>query len=346
MNKIKTAIIGASGYTGVELVRILHNHKSCEIVALTAHSNSGQNIQDIYPHLNHLNLPKLCTIEEVNFEKINFAFLCLPHATSQEIIKELAVKYPKLKIIDLSADFRLENIKEYKKWYNNDHLAPELQKKAVYGLSEFNRNNIKSSQLVACPGCYPTSILLPLIALLENSLIDANSIISDSKSGISGAGRSLKQELLFCETSHSFKAYSIGGHRHIGEIEQELSKVSNQEVQIEFTPHLIPINRGILSTIYVDLNDSFSIDDVKNCLKTRFEDEYFVNIVENAKISDVISTNFCNISIHKAHKNNKVIITSVIDNLCKGASGQAVQNMNIMSGIDERSGLEFSAVFP
>lgn len=349
MKKLNIAIIGASGYTGAELIRILLNHPSAQIKALIANSNAGQKIEEIYPHFLHFSLPTLKKIDEIDFKQIDVAFCCLPHTTSQEVIKKLTddENLQHLKIIDLSADFRLENIDDYKKWYGHEHIAPNLQLQAVYGLSEIYRNKIKKSNLIACPGCYPTSALLPLIPLFENNLIKKEGIIVDSKSGTSGAGRSLKTGNLFCEVNNSVKAYSIGKHRHVGEIEQELSKAAKSSSQIDFTPHLLPINRGIISTIYADVKEGFSIDDVKNCLQTKYEDEYFVNVISGEpNISDVVGTNFCVISVNKGRTKNKIIIVSVIDNLCKGASGQAVQNMNIIFGFDERAGLEFAPIFP
>ena len=349
MKKIKAAIIGASGYTGAELIRILINHPQVEISALIANSNAGQKIADIYPHLIHYNLPQLQKLDEINFSEIDVAFGCLPHTTSQETFKKLLAdpKNSHLKIIDLSADFRLENIADYQKWYEHEHIAADLQPQAVYGLSEINRNQIKKSNLIACPGCYPTSALLPLIPLLKNKLIESHDIIIDSKSGVTGAGRSVKQSNLFCEINESVKAYSIGNHRHIGEIEQELSKAFGAKIEVDFTPHLLPINRGIISTIYAKINPKFSIEDIKNCLHTAYEDEPFVQIIEGEpNIKYVAGTNLCVIAAKKAHTTGKVILVSVIDNLCKGASGQAVQNMNILFGFDEKTGLEFAPTFP
>jgi N-acetyl-gamma-glutamyl-phosphate reductase len=347
MKKINVAVIGASGYTGAELIRILVNHPNVKITSLVANSSAGKNIDEIFSHLKPFKLPALQRVEDVDFSQDDVAFCCLPHTTSQEVILVLMENFPNLKIIDLSADFRLDDVLNYEKWYKNSHKAPEIQQKAVYGLSEINRDKIRKSSLIACPGCYPTSSLLPLIPLLENKLIDEKTIIIDSKSGTSGAGRSLKQGSLFCEVNNSVKAYSLGAHRHIAEIEQELSKAANSVIELDFTPHLIPINRGIISTIYVDIKNNFNIDDLKNCLKTKYEDEYFVNIIdEEPMISNVVATNFCEIAIFKGRTKNKAIIVSVIDNLCKGASGQGVQNMNIIYGIDERSGLEFAPTFP
>jgi len=349
MKKLQIAIIGASGYTGAELIRILLNHKKVEISALVANSNAGQKIEQLYPHLIRYNLPDLKKIEEVDFSKIDVVFGCLPHTTSQETFKKLLAdeKNSHLKILDLSADFRLENPDDYQKWYDHEHIAQNLQPQAVYGLTEIHRNKIKKSNLIACPGCYPTSALLPLIPLLENNLISKDNIIIDSKSGTSGAGRSVKQGNLFCEVNESVKAYSIGKHRHIGEIEQELGKASKAKIEINFTPHLLPINRGIISTIYADINPQFSIEDVKNCLNTKYEDEAFVQIIEGEpNIKDVVGTNFCLITARKGRTPNKLILVSVIDNLCKGASGQAVQNMNIICGFDEVEGLELAPLFP
>ncbi len=346
MKKLQIAIIGASGYTGAELIRILINHKKVEIAALAANSHAGQKIEQLYPYLIHYNLPDLQKIEEIDFSKIDVAFGCLPHTASQEIFKEILSdpKNSHLKVIDLSADFRLENIADYQKWYGHEHVAQNLQPQAVYGLSEIHRNKIKKANLVACPGCYPTSALLPLIPLLENNLIEKEDIIIDSKSGATGAGRSVKQSNLFCEVNESVMAYSIGKHRHISEIEQELGKAAQAKIEIEFTPHLLPISRGIISTIYAKINPHFSISDIKNCLEKKYEDEPFVQLIDSdPSIKDVVGTNFCLITAKEGHTKNRVILVSVIDNLCKGASGQAVQNMNIIYGFDEKEGLELVA---
>lgn len=349
LEKLQIAIIGASGYTGVELIRILANHNKIEIKNIIANANSGKEISQIYSHLSNFNLPKLEKIEDVNFKNIDLVFCCLPHATSQKIIKDLLSNsdLKHLKIIDLSADFRLEDAAEYKYWYKNNHIAPELQKEAIYGLSEFNRHKIKKSRLIACPGCYPTSALIPLLPLLESGIIEKDNIIIDSKSGVSGAGRSLKENFLFSEVNEGVKAYAIASHRHLVEIEQELKKQVEEDLTISFTPHLVPMNRGIISTIYVNLADNFNINNAQDVLKTKFEDEYFVEIVNSyPSTKDVFSTNFCKIALFESRIKNQLIIVSVIDNLTKGSSGQAVQNMNIMFGFDEREGLNLLPVFP
>ena len=349
MKKLQIAIIGASGYTGAELIRILINHPRVEISALAANSNAGQNIEQLYPHLIHYGLPQLTKVDEIDFSKIDVAFGCLPHTTSQKTFKKLLAdpKNSHLKIIDLSADFRLEKSEDYKKWYDNEHIAQDLQKQAIYALPEINRAQVKKSNLIANPGCYPTATLLPLIPLLQNKLIDTKDIVIDAKSGTSGAGRSAKQATLFCEVNESVKAYAIGKHRHIGEIEQELSKASGEKIEVDFTPHLLPINRGIISTIYVKIKPEFTIANLQDCLETKYEDEAFVNVIAgDPNIKDVSGTNFCTISVQKSRIKGKAIIVSVIDNLCKGASGQAVQNMNILFGFDEKEGLELAPIFP
>jgi N-acetyl-gamma-glutamyl-phosphate reductase len=348
MQKKKIVIIGASGYTGVELIRILLNHLKVEIISLVAMNNAGEEIDKLYSHLYNFGLPILQRVEEVDFSKVDIVFGCLPHTTSQQIFQKILAdeKNSHLRIIDLSADFRLEDAQEYKKWYGYEHLAQDLQKKAVYGLPEFYRIKIKNSQIIACPGCYPTSVLLPLLPLIKNQLINPNSIIIDSKSGNSGAGRTLKTGNLFCEVNESVKAYNIGKHRHISEIEQELSKALKSTIEIDFTPHLLPINRGIISTIYVEIAKEFQLSDLENCLSVKYEDEFFVDLVDfEPSISDVSGSNRCLIVVKPSRKIGRAVIVSVIDNLCKGASGQAVQNMNIICGFDEDEGLRLIPTF-
>ncbi|MFT6105987.1 MAG: N-acetyl-gamma-glutamyl-phosphate reductase [Rickettsiales bacterium] len=340
--KINIAILGASGYTGVETIRLILSHSKVQIKALIADSNAGKEIAEIYPHLLPFDLPILKKIDEVDFEKIDLAFCCLPHTTSQSTIKDLLGKYSHLKIIDLSADFRLKNPDDYKKWYDHGHVAVDLQKEAVYGLSEICRDKIRKSKLIANPGCYPTSALLPLLPLIKNGLIESDGIIIDSKSAASGAGRSLRLGNLFCETNESMKVYGIATHRHTGEIEQEISKVAGTELQVCFTPHLVPMNRGIISTIYVNLKNNLTADDLFNCLSTKYQDEYFVNVSKtHPSTKDVAGSNFCHIGVFESRLPNQAIIVCVIDNLVKGASGQAIQNMNIMFGFDEKEGLGF-----
>ncbi|MFT7086930.1 MAG: N-acetyl-gamma-glutamyl-phosphate reductase [Rickettsiales bacterium] len=342
MSQLSIAILGASGYTGVELIRLLFSHKQVQIKELIANSNAGKEMAEIYPHLAFFSLPILKKIEEVDFSKIDLAFCCLPHTASQSTIKELLTKYSHLKIIDLSADFRLESGEDYQKWYDNQHIALDLQKEAIYGLSEINRAKIKKARLIANPGCYPTSALLPILPLIEGGLIENENIIIDSKSAASGAGRNVKVGNLFCEVNEAMKVYGIASHRHIGEIEQEISKLAGSKLQVSFTPHLVPMNRGIISTIYVNLKNNLTSEDLFNCLSTKYEDEYFVNVSKNhPSTKDVAGSNFCHIGVFASRLPNQAIIVCVIDNLIKGASGQALQNMNIMFGFGEKEGLEF-----
>ncbi|MDX1950071.1 MAG: N-acetyl-gamma-glutamyl-phosphate reductase [Rickettsiales bacterium] len=344
--KLNIAIFGASGYTGVELIRILLNHPNTNIKSLIAESNAGKNISEIFPHLAPYNLPALIKFEDANFDDIQAVFLCLPHGTTQEV----ALKIPKnIKIIDVSADFRLKNPDDYEKYYHQKHKALELQSKAVYGLSEIYREEIAKADLIACPGCYPTSILLPLIPLLKNNLIEIDDIISDSKSGISGAGRKADANNLFTEVNENLKPYGIASHRHLSEIEQELGIFANNPVTISFTPQVIPISRGMISNIYVKNKAGVTSENLKECLQENYKNSDFVKIAEAKNIptiKNVYSTNLCLINIFADRIKNRSIIISAIDNLTKGASGQAVQNFNITFGFDEKTALNLVPVFP
>jgi N-acetyl-gamma-glutamyl-phosphate reductase len=341
---INTAILGASGYTGAELLRLLKNHPAFKIVALTGESQAGKEMETVYPHLRGQGLPKLVKHTEVDFSDVALVFCCLPHGTTQEIIAGLPSH---VKIVDLSADFRLLDPEAYAEWYGHAHHAVELQKTAVYGITELNRERIQTSRLVANPGCYPTSILLPTIPLIEAGQIDATNIIANSLSGISGAGRSAKQEMLFTELDGGVSAYGIGRHRHMAEIEQELSKTAATPVRISFTPHLVPLSRGMLSTLHVTLNGA-TVDEARATLSKRYANEPFVTVLASGSASShqVRGTNFCFISLHEGRLPNELIIVSVIDNLVKGASGQALQNANLMFGLPETTNLEGTAVFP
>lgn len=342
MKKIRASVIGASGYTGAELVRILLTHPNVEIVSLIAESNAGQPISAIYPHFSHADLPDLIHISKANWKNVDVAFCCLPHGTTHEV----AASLPKhVKIIDISADFRINDLDTYKHWYEKEHKAPKLQKEAVYGLTEINREKIKKARLVACPGCYPTSALLPLIPLLQAKVISQDGIIIDSKSGISGAGRSAKTANLFTEINESVKAYGIGGHRHVAEMEQELSTAFGKDVQMTFTPQVVPMNRGILSVIYVNGDGK----KIAATLTKKYKNEPFVKVFDNGyapTTRDVLGTNMSMIGVFADRIKGRTIIISVIDNLTKGASGQAVQNMNLVFGLDETTGLSRFSVFP
>jgi N-acetyl-gamma-glutamyl-phosphate reductase len=350
LKKIHAAIVGASGYTGAELVRLLVRHPAVDIVALTADRKAGQSFGAVFPHLaaaaHDLALPDLVDVGAVNWDGINVAFFALPHGRTQEVVAEVP---DTVKIIDLSADFRLADMDEYAKWYGAPHRAPALQAKAAYGLTEIARARIGAAHLIACPGCYPTSSLLPLIPLIEAGAIEADEIIIDAKSGISGAGRSAKEASLFAEVSEGLHAYGIASHRHAPEIEQSLSWAAERPVLVNFTPHLIPMNRGILATIYVRLARGAAPDDLRATLQTRYQGEPFVRVLPKGAVPatrHVRGSNQCHIAVFADRLPGRAIVLSVIDNLVKGASGQAVQNMNLVCGMAETMGLEQQPLFP
>lgn len=345
MKPISTVILGASGYTGAELLRLLENHPAFRIVALTGETQAGKKMEAVYPHLRHRDLPALVKHAEVDFSDVQLVFCCLPHGTTQEIIAGLPEH---VKIVDLSADFRLFDGAAYEEWYGHAHHALDLQKTAIYGITELNRERVKASRLVANPGCYPTSILLPMLPLVEAGLINPHSIGADSLSGISGAGRGVKQEMLFTELDGGVSAYGIGKHRHMAEIEQELTRAAKAPIRISFTPHLVPITRGMLSTIHAALSPNVTAEDVRAHLAKRYANEPFVKVLESGSPSthQVRGTNMCFMSAHAGRLPGELIIISVIDNLVKGASGQALQNANLMFGLPEVTNLQLTAVFP
>lgn len=339
----KIAILGASGYTGAELVRLIATHPSMEIAALGANSKAGQSMAEVFPHLRHLDLPEMVTIEQIDFSAIDLCFCALPHKTSQEVIKALPHD---LKIVDLSADFRLRDPAEYEKWYGNPHAAVELQKEAVYGLTEFYRDEIAGARLVAGTGCNAATgqyILRPLIAA---GVIDLDEIILDLKCAVSGAGRALKENLLHAELSEGYHAYAVGGtHRHLGEFDQEFSAIAGRRVNIQFTPHLIPANRGILATGYVR-GEGQAIYDT---LAATYKDEPFIIVLpmgEAPSTRHIRGSNFCHIGVVADRIAGRVIVIAALDNLTKGSSGQALQNANLMLAEPETAGLMLAPVFP
>ena len=345
-NRIRIGILGASGYTGAELIRLLAHHPQAEIALLTADRNAGQALGAVFPHLAHLKAPKLIKIAEADWSKVDVVFCALPHGTTQDVVAGLPRA---LKVVDLSADFRLADVAVYAKWYGHAHRAPELQKEAVYGLTELARPAVKKARLVANPGCYPTSAQLPLIPLVEAKAIDVDDIIIDAKSGVTGAGRAAKEEMLFSEVSEGIHAYSIAKHRHAPEIEQGLSGAAKRPITVNFTAHLMPMNRGILSTIYVRLANGASAADLRATLARRYDGEPFVRVVPEGvspATRHVRGSNACLIGVFADRLPGRAIVVSAEDNLVKGASGQAIQNMNLMLGIAETAGLAQEPLFP
>ncbi|MEZ5829865.1 MAG: N-acetyl-gamma-glutamyl-phosphate reductase [Dongiaceae bacterium] len=345
-NKLRVAILGASGYTGAELVRLLSRHPHVAVVALTADRQAGKPAADVFPQLALSQLPTLSKIEEVDWGGVDFVFCCLPHGLTQEVIAKLPRH---LKIVDLSADFRLFDVDTYAKWYGHEHHAPDLQKEAVYGLTEINRDAVRKARLVANPGCYPTAAQLPLIPLLAEKLIDPDDIIIDAKSGVTGAGRDAKLGSLYSEVTEGVHAYGVASHRHAPEIEQGLSEAAGRSIIVNFTPHLMPMSRGILATIYVKMAPGATVDRLRATLTERYHDEYFVRVLPNGTAPatrHVRGSNFCIMSVHADRVPNRAILMAVEDNLVKGASGQAVQNMNVMAGFPEETALEQLPLFP
>jgi N-acetyl-gamma-glutamyl-phosphate reductase len=346
----KIGVLGASGYTGAELLRLLIRHPGVEIALLTAERRAGQHMRQVFPQFSPYALPKLLAIDAVDWkaQALDLAFCALPHATTQTVIKDLLAAAPATKVVDLSADFRLADTAAYARWYGHEHHAPELQKEAVYGLTEIYREKIKAARLVANPGCYTTCAELPLIPLLRAKTIDPDAIVIDAKSGMTGAGRGAKEEMLFSEVAEGFHAYGVGHHRHMAELDQEFARAAGREVVVSFTPHLLPINRGIFSTIYVR-GLKTSPDGMHAILARAYAGEPFVHLLpfgEMPQTRHVCGSNMIFIGVTKDRAADRAIICAALDNLAKGASGQAVQNMNLMLGFPETLGLEQVALFP
>lgn len=336
------AILGASGYTGAELVRLIATHPGMRVAALTADRKAGQEMGAVFPHLRHLDLPVLCKIEDVDFSEIDLVFCALPHATSQAVILALPSE---VKVVDLSADFRIRDPKTYAKWYGGEHIAPDLQKQAVYGLTEYYRDEICTARLVAGTGCNAATGLLPILPLLYANVIDPDEIIIDLATGVSGAGRSAKEGTLHSEVSEGYHAYNVAKHRHMAEFDQEFSLAARQKVEVTFTPHLLPQNRGILATIYV----KGAAEDIHKTLVEKYDSEPFVVVLplgEAPSTRHVRGSNYCHIGVIADRKEGRVMVFSALDNLTKGSSGQAIQNANLMLGLPETQGLELAPVFP
>ncbi len=335
-DSLKVAVAGATGYVGLELIKILSKHPRVKIIYLCANKSAGKHIS-LYDKKIKKNLPIITKIKNINWNKIEVLFTALPNGEAQKVAKILPHH---VKLIDLSADFRLRDFKLYKKWYGINHKCKNLIDKSVYAITEFSKNNLDKYKIISCPGCYPTSVQIPLIPLIEKKMINSKSIIIDSKSGYSGAGKKFKTK--FKNVFNSVYSYGVGSHRHMAEIDQELSKISKKKVNVSFTPHVIPMFRGIMSTIYLETLGNNSARKIYNFLKKYHKKNAFVKVSKfNTSIntSEVMHTNYCNISVCKNRKKNKIIIISAIDNLIKGASGQAVQNMNAAFKLSETVGL-------
>tara|TARA_B100000925_G_C21992708_1_gene467533 strand:+ start:734 stop:1780 length:1047 start_codon:yes stop_codon:yes gene_type:complete len=343
---INVGVIGASGYTGSDLIRMLSDHPKTDLKYVSANNHAGKRIGEIYPYLNRKVDLFLEKWEDINWSGVDVIFSCLPHGIFHEVFQQLPAE--KI-IIDLSADFRLSSAKDYAYWYNFEHKSIKELNQFVYGLTELNRTKIRKSRMVACPGCYPTATLLALYPLIADDLIDLNHISIDAKSGVSGAGRSPKRDLLFSEISESFRPYSVTGHRHIIEIEQQLMLLSKNDIKINFIPHLVPMNRGELVTSHVRLNKDIELNEIIKIYQSKYRNDNFINIMSNGNVPNTINvrgTNNCDIAVIPGRVAQTLIIISAIDNLVKGSSGQAIQNMNLIHGWPEELGLGQISIFP
>jgi N-acetyl-gamma-glutamyl-phosphate reductase len=348
--KAKIGVLGASGYTGAELLRLLLRHPRVEIKLLTADRRAGQAMADVFPQFAPYELPPLTALDAADWAALglDLAFCALPHGTTQKVIKDLLARTKETKVVDLSADFRVADPAAYARWYGHAHAAPELQKTAVYGLTEIYRADVKAARLVANPGCYTSCAELALIPLLRAKAIDPDEIVVDAKSGVTGAGRGLREDMLFAEVSEGFHAYGVGHHRHMAELDQEFSKAAGREVIVSFTPHLVPMNRGILSTIYVR-GTKASPQDLHAMLLKSYAKEPFVHVLPFGKLPQtrhVRGSNMTMIGVAADRIASRAIIGAALDNLTKGASGQAVQNMNLMLGFPETMAIDQVALFP
>lgn len=343
MSKIKVGVIGASGFVGAELTKILLNHPDVEITGLSSMNHVGKPLSEVYPAFTgqyDLNFNNNATV----IAQADVLFLCLPHGESENLVKQCMDQNKK--VIDVGADFRLKDFDLYKEWYGVDVEFPALHEQAVYGLSEMNREEIKRTKLVANPGCYPTSILLGLYPAISNKLVAPGSLIIDAKSGVTGAGKALSEGTNYALKNEGFNAYKVATHRHTPEIEEKLKLMGAGETKVSFVPHLLPVNRGILSTMYVDILDGIDAKSIQNIYENWYEDEPFVTVLKAGKLPDISHvqhSNQCQIGLTIDKRTNRLIIVSVIDNMQKGAAGQAVQNFNLMLGIDETKGLSMVA---
>ncbi|MDD1624015.1 MAG: N-acetyl-gamma-glutamyl-phosphate reductase [Methylococcaceae bacterium] len=349
---IRAGIVGGTGYTGVELLRILALHTGVEIAVVTSRADAGLRVDALYPSLRGYIDVVFSSPDMETLAQCDVVFFATPNGTAMLMAEQLLARG--IKVIDLSADFRLKDAQEWSRWYGIEHACPELIAEAVYGLPEVNREAIKKANLIACPGCYPTAVQLGFLPLIENGLINVNHLIADVKSGVSGAGRKAELATLMSETGESFKAYAVGGHRHLPEIAQGLTMSAGQPVGLTFVPHLSPMIRGIHATLYGQLllsahENEVSMDNVQALYEQRYRNEEFVDVLPQGSHPDtrnVRGSNNCQISIHQPQGMQTIVVLSVIDNLVKGAAGQAIQNMNLMLGLKEDTGLKIIALYP
>jgi len=342
---IQAGIVGGTGYTGVELLRILAQHPGVVNRVVTSRSDAGRPVSDLYPNLRGFVDLEFSQPDIEVLAQCDVVFFATPNGTAMRMAEELLVRG--IKVIDLSADFRLKDPLIWEQWYGEPHACPDLLHEAVYGLPEMNRERIKKARLIACPGCYPTAVQLGFLPLLESASIDLQELIADAKSGVSGAGRKAQVPVLMSETGESLKAYAAGGHRHLPEIRQGLEQVCGEPVGLTFVPHLIPMIRGIHATLYARI--TAEMDDLQALYEARFSEEYFVEVLPPGSHPDtrnVKGANRCHIAVHRPQGGDTLVILSVIDNLVKGAAGQAVQNMNLICGLDELTGLQAPALYP
>jgi len=347
--KLKAALLGASGYTGADLMRLGLRHPSIDFVHLTANTHAGKAVDEVFPHLGGVDLPNLQRADEIDWSTLDVVFCGLPHATSQQIVSEIVKSTDRPKVVDMSADFRLRDPAKYQSWYGNEHVDPSLQDIAAYGLTEHNREAVSSSRIIACPGCYPTAVLLALLPLAKHNLINVEALIVDAKSGVTGAGRGLKQNTLAAEAGESISPYAVGAHRHTAELEQEIGTVSGKEIKVNFTPHLIPMSRGELITAHVELKDGKTVKDLRSVLESSYQDEPFVRVLAEGKMPStgmVRGSNTCVMNVFEDRIAGRAVVIAALDNLVKGSAGQALQNFNVAFGLDETTGLSQLPMFP
>jgi len=347
---LRVGIVGATGYSGVELIRLLSNHPGARVHRLYSSSAEGAELAAMFPHVSHMALPKLETIDPVAIMEDNdVVFLATPSGVSASLTPKLLQQSAKTKVIDLSGDFRLQSPDAYKQWYKKEPASQDELHKAVYGLHEWNAEQVANAQLVANPGCYPTATLLALLPLAKTGWVDPSSWIIDAKSGVSGAGRGVSLGVHYSEVNENFAAYKVANHQHVPEIEQELNRQTASEMLVQFTPHLVPMTRGIFVTAYAKLNQSTTKEQLQSLYETTYADKPFVRVREFGsypRTKDVYGTNLCDIAVHVDERTGRVILLSVIDNVVKGAAGQAIQNMNTMFGLGETVGLPLAPLFP